>query len=401
MHDKPLRSFFDFIKNGFSDFTDNLERIKKEIEEGGPNFLKEWVLDNESLIRAATSDTQKMELRKSWKKNLAGTGVMNRWLKKRDDEFNKWVNNLNGTYLFERPLPAFYIHNKDYGLFKDVIKEWFKKKIETMKPKLPDLEKILDGSSSLGIENRRNKKNIEDILSFVKTKEEKKAETKKRRKVDSLFSGFAMMYDVKYLGTLIQSLFEEYCKTFFEALGDKNPLSSVKLYRKDDGAVGYFSSGLKTIKMDAKYLDFVALIKFLSLIYEYRESDPINKITQHPTYVEYFAPQKGEAVTILHELEHARRDHIQDEGKHAPHTQGVDAYGRRAHFNPCTNSYGEKAFANGHVEKWIQKLKTNYLHHFKDFFEAIQKSSIFFYYLEKIQKKDKNTLIKKMGIIEG
>ena len=202
------------------------------------------------------------------------------------------------------------------------------------------------------------------------------------------------------IGNAMTSLYKDFCFTLFGALKIENVLNVLNkvslYYDPQSNTLGYFSPYQKSININLNAVNILEVLRFISTVNLHSDSKPISSITHNATYVKSFAPCRGKAVTLIHELEHARRN--SDHKGEGSHTQGQDAYGNIVHYDACANSYGQKAFANGHVEEWVKKVKNHIDEELRKTFDNLRQWDLASQHLNDLEKNHKKFLLKKLGI---
>lgn len=163
---------------------------------------------------------------------------------------------------------------------------------------------------------------------------------------------------------LLKQAWTIFCQEYFIALGTPRPEISCSLSPLLSSQVaGCYVYQDKTILLNPDSINVDEQLKLIHALIVY---DPqkmsLTPIIESSAFKTLYAPTIGNAPTLLHELEHARRHEKLDQNTHqisgcGTHTHGYDAQGNLVHFDACANSWGAYAIGHGLFEAWALKLK--------------------------------------------
>jgi hypothetical protein len=163
---------------------------------------------------------------------------------------------------------------------------------------------------------------------------------------------------------LLKEAWTLFCQEYFIALGTPRPEISCSLSSILSSQVaGCYVYQDKAILLNSDSINVDEQLKLIHALIVY---DPqkmsIAPIIESSAFKKLYAPTIGNAPTLLHELEHARRHEKLDHDTHqisgcGTHTHGYDAQGNLVHFDACANSWGAYAIGHGLFEAWALKLK--------------------------------------------
>lgn len=278
--------------------------------------------------------------------------------------------------------------NKDaLQLFFPVVSSWFEKKIKTMDLQSKDIKIII-----------KELLNITDIKTSQECFEHARGEEAykklsprykgpKKNQSDELHVNLEQS-----LGKNLDIMLQHFCNCYFIERGlSASPVSGACFYYKSDQTKGFFTPKTKAMRINLSFLDITSQIELLSALLKGSDT-----ILSCKGYLDLYAPKIGCTPTLIHELEHARRDSAHGSGDGA-HADGFNADGERASFDSCANSFACQALRNGLLNKWQEAVRRAVLDDEK---ERIIKLGSDLDLLREVEKASKEFLCKKIGIIQ-
>lgn len=398
--DNGGRSFFSYLNNEVDKvFKDISEKLKEHSKKSSDQF-KQWEKDNATNIDIAKNN-HTLEIIENLEKSIERetNPLIQNFERARDEIFSTWEHSNVSTIDQQKNK----IENSTYGLFRTIVYNWAQRKVE-----------------NIGLKTGNWRQDYLKTLSEIEKEKKQDDQTNDLIKESSL-----QTYAVwNIMGKGIKSLFEEFCKI---ALPKDKQLKNFRLYyNPDSNTAGFYRFGDVSINLNLKYFNITMLANlFLSIIrfkapYDKTREKEIPPITSDElkfssSYNEYFAENKlGNATTINHELEHARRNDTtkKKSDDHGAHDNGTDPItGEPVDFETCANRNIEKAMNEWLFDVWTNEIYKNWMHDTKnmdqeelnifinDMFRFA--STIGFGNLKKLESIDKEKLVKKLGFKMG
>jgi hypothetical protein len=190
----------------------------------------------------------------------------------------------------------------------------------------------------------------------------------------------------------ITYLFSSYITIFSKNVGVTNTISTLFEYDPSSSTEAFYDPKTTSITLNLARIEIASIVTFIIHMYDAIQKD-ISFLKNNETYKTYFRPKPGgKALTIIHELEHARRNSSHTDS--ASHGFSTDADGNPGKiFDICANSFGFKAIQEKLLEKWKEAM-FNFIDNDKNTIEILRFNNISY-----DEKEDKEVLLKALELI--
>lgn len=299
--------------------------IKANLEAFANNFLA--IHNSELMAAIVAGDAEKQAFKDQWRgavdkkfNELRATfGVAMTTYK---DSFEKVIKNHYQSYL--NKIVGVWVSNKfDNLLPKNLEDNWLTEKILSMMQVLVP-----------AIKKTNPTVNLLSTTNVLATKSE-------RAEQDQFANALVSIPNFNKLKQVLNAYVDTYC----QIVGKVPALFCID----DVRTLGFWDGSKININLLVG-----SITDHLELIHNLLENKT-SIIHQDAAYRQWFAPSKGKAPTIPHELEHARR-----KGKHqdgGAHDDGLDANQEHATFDACATSFVAQALQDGALKKWCTQLQ--------------------------------------------
>lgn len=340
---KPLagqQSFFDHLEAAYIDMIPALEELSRVTVRTIKEHVDAWahehrpLLERELAAAAGAGEQDAIRLRmieryESWKEHELEPHIQ-LWRSKAHKMLDQWLEARGALW------PS--------DLVTIILPTWLTTKVKNKQPEIPSTSVLINAG-------------IMPEFELESSKSKKRELEKKSMHIAHTALSWSPLI-IRDIGKLLNESLQSFCNNFFKALNvPKQVVTSI--YYEENQTAGSYNSAGNLLAMNSYHLDLAAHIMLLARIHVLDEkSDDLRQIMRDPAFAQSYGLRPGSASTILHELEHARRDHVTggDHG-HGPHTQADDAYGNRSDFDSCAHSYGVTAIKQGLVIAWIREVK--------------------------------------------
>ncbi len=201
-------------------------------------------------------------------------------------------------------------------------------------------------------------------------------------KLDGIYVKIALFtYNIK---TSINTVLQSFCDIFCAAINAKRTIKAEFYYDKESNLDGYFDSDKSLLRINLKNYKIVDYLQLIDGLLMHDQNSSV--ILNCKAFIDLYAPRHGNATTVLHELEHARRFDQTGEHKHGFHAQGLNAQAQLVDFDACANSYGIMAMQTGLISAWSKQIK-----------KLIQPMGWLISWLIDLESTDKDYLMETLG----
>lgn len=379
---KPLctgNSFYSLINQTIDTLGKQLTARQKTASNNRNKALEAWVNqkilnNNNTLQKLEHMNTERDALITNLRNEMSQQVEIfkQQWIKERNTLFNTWKTSTLKSYQ-TKTFPAFYVENTSYGLIRNVVTSWLQRKIDTMELTPVNLNAFLP-------------KNLQ-----LKTSKELQQEQKLSQGIKSNLNWLNMQRKEFLLFNaldLLNALLNSYCFNFFRLINQSTKFSKGSFYFDSfSNTLGFYDNNNKELRINLTKLHITGLLKLCKHILKNDRTAILNNMS----YLSLFAPKIGRTPTLIHELEHARRD--SSHNTEEVHTDGDNPDGKRIGFDACANSYANLALQNGLIEQWIRDVQNDA----KKYNVTIHTLSMIETSVENIENEDKNSLYSLMA----